>query len=431
MFDQIESVKKQRSERNRFCLPYISPGVSFVCHKEKYLKTLIKLSPILAPLVFNSKILGFENWRVFIQSPSKSMPKKIRLKFKQYHEQKNSIKDNDIIGGFLKKIIGRNNKLNEICLDLPVYRYSEMDKFPIQDVIFFSGKLTLERSESLGEKYQSLFILLDPELAIDTYKKTDDLYASHLNKIQSAAELLCDYEDRMMFLEKLLPYQSQSFFSMHLSNYEQYFHPIAGPREGDWCIDGGVSQNLKSDFEIAKVIGPKGKLFGFEPDPDSYEVAKAFFLNHQDICNVEMVKLGLWSEDKEMKFFSGLRGGSFIKTTNDNDDSTLKKNVQVSKEIAVKMTSIDKFVKERMLPKIDFIKLDIEGSEMNALLGAKETLVKYKPRLAVCAYHKVSDAWEIPSFLKSLSSDGVKYDIYFGNHRLRNYEFVFYANPKS
>jgi len=44
----------------------------------------------------------------------------------------------------------------------------------------------------------------------------------------------------------------------------------------------------------------------------------------------------------------------------------------------------------------------VEGNEMDALTGAKETLVKYKPRLAVCLYHKPSDMWTIPEVIRTI-----------------------------
>jgi hypothetical protein len=50
------------------------------------------------------------------------------------------------------------------------------------------------------------------------------------------------------------------------------------------------------------------------------------------------------------------------------------------------------------------IKIDIEGSEMKALRGAKDFIEKYKPYLAVCVYHKEKDIFELPEYIKELYS---------------------------
>jgi len=67
--------------------------------------------------------------------------------------------------------------------------------------------------------------------------------------------------------------------------------------------------------------------------------------------------------------------------------------------------SIDKFVKEESLDKVDFIKMDIEGSEEKALLGAKETLKKFKPKLAISVYHKFNDFYQLPLLIKKINPD--------------------------
>jgi len=67
----------------------------------------------------------------------------------------------------------------------------------------------------------------------------------------------------------------------------------------------------------------------------------------------------------------------------------------------VQVIRIDDYVKEHGIEP-SFIKMDVEGSEMDALTGAKEALVKYKPQLAICLYHKPSDMWTIPELIKEI-----------------------------
>ena len=75
---------------------------------------------------------------------------------------------------------------------------------------------------------------------------------------------------------------------------------------------------------------------------------------------------------------------------------------------------------------VSFIKMDIEGAEMDALRGAEELIRKQHPKLAICIYHKFSDLWEIPLYIKSLYPD---YRLYIRHHTPLYLETVCYAIP--
>jgi hypothetical protein len=64
--------------------------------------------------------------------------------------------------------------------------------------------------------------------------------------------------------------------------------------------------------------------------------------------------------------------------------------------LSVQTTTIDEMAKTFQWPRVDFIKMDIEGAEMDALAGAATTLKRWKPRLAISAYHLFDDFYEIP-----------------------------------
>ena len=72
--------------------------------------------------------------------------------------------------------------------------------------------------------------------------------------------------------------------------------------------------------------------------------------------------------------------------------------------------------------------MDIEGAEMDALTGAKNTIINNHPCLTICVYHKEDDLIVIPQYINSLVGEGV-YDYYLGFHGLNLAELVFYAIP--
>ena len=70
-----------------------------------------------------------------------------------------------------------------------------------------------------------------------------------------------------------------------------------------------------------------------------------------------------------------------------------------------KVVSIDSYVREKKIPRVDFIKLDVEGAELDVLEGAKATIALYKPILALSVYHKLDDFWTLMNFVKSIRPD--------------------------
>jgi hypothetical protein len=70
----------------------------------------------------------------------------------------------------------------------------------------------------------------------------------------------------------------------------------------------------------------------------------------------------------------------------------------------VDITAIDDYVKAHSVVP-SFINMDIEGWELEALLGASDTIKQYKPKLAISIYHKAQDYVEIPELVLSLRPD--------------------------
>lgn len=86
-------------------------------------------------------------------------------------------------------------------------------------------------------------------------------------------------------------------------------------------------------------------------------------------------------------------------------------------------TRLDDYASSK-LRRVDFIKMDIEGVEKDAIDGAVKIIQEFKPRLAISAYHKPDDFGEIPIKLKSINPS---YELYFGHHSPVSWESVFYA----
>lgn len=153
------------------------------------------------------------------------------------------------------------------------------------------------------------------------------------------------------------------------------------------------------DFETSHIFLQKcpnyKKIICFEPNEDNQKV---IFKKTEKLPKekIEVFPFGVWNR-KDTLYFDG--SGSSAKVS----------NIGMEK---VEVVSIDEVIKD----KITFIKMDIEGSEMNALRGAVKTIAKNKPRLAICVYHKPEDILEIPAFILSLVPEYKLYLRHYSNY---------------
>src|SRR5579864_7588960 len=94
----------------------------------------------------------------------------------------------------------------------------------------------------------------------------------------------------------------------------------------------------------------------------------------------------------------------------------------------VQTDSIDNLVENNHLGRVDFIKMDIEGAEMDALMGAERTIRAHRPRLAISIYHSLQDFVRIPRWIASLD---VGYRIFLDHFTIHEEETVLFARSDS
>lgn len=166
------------------------------------------------------------------------------------------------------------------------------------------------------------------------------------------------------------------YFAFHEGPYETNNVKI---EEGDIVFDAGANIGLFSALALKKSAK---RVYAFEPVPKSLEyLYKTKQLNDLD-NRLEIVPFAL--SDKE--------GISYMRYKEDNIvSSSLVMDILEGKEFKVKTITIDKFVEENKIDRVDFIKADIEGAERLMLMGAKNVLKEFKPKLAICSYHLPDD----------------------------------------
>lgn len=233
----------------------------------------------------------------------------------------------------------------------------------------------------------------------------------HYKELIKAYNLLQDKESKEVFLRRFNTIHYGNSYKLKLANYEQYCHPLIHAKENDIIISAGLGPHLEDTKILSTMVGENGKIFAFEPEPHNVEICRELLLKEKDIHNVEICNYGLW-KCRDILKISNAQGGSRIV------------NIEAADSTECKLISIDEFVKENNIEKIDFIKLDIEGAEPEALQGARETIIKYRPQIAVCVYHRPEHIYSLMFYLNSLN---LGYKFYMGHHRPYLYETVLYA----
>jgi FkbM family methyltransferase len=164
-------------------------------------------------------------------------------------------------------------------------------------------------------------------------------------------------------------------------------------------IDGGANIGLFSI--LAAQLAPQGKVYAFEP---AKVTSTALKQNTKDCQNVEVLAMGLGDRSRkaEMKVHGDYLSGS---TLSDSGMTVIgaAKSELVSEEVTI--TTIDAFVGDRKLARLDFIKIDAEGYEKQILRGAGDTLRRFRPVLTVSAYHFPNDKTEIVNLVKGIAPE--------------------------
>ncbi|WP_312701298.1 FkbM family methyltransferase [Sedimentibacter sp.] len=187
----------------------------------------------------------------------------------------------------------------------------------------------------------------------------------------------------------------------------QYFdNSIINFNKEEILIDaGGYTGDTLEKFLSLNI--PFKAYYLFEPDKGLMEQAK----NKVQDIRVHYINKGLFSKSGEVKF----------KTTMGLDGHIIKENKYNEDEIdIIECVAIDTYIND----KVTFIKMDIEGAELEALKGAEKTIKKYYPTLAISIYHKPSDYLDIFEYIRTLNP---KYKFYLRQHANFYAENVLYA----
>lgn len=203
--------------------------------------------------------------------------------------------------------------------------------------------------------------------------------------------------------------------NFYLKQYEYFIEPGRGIKAetGDYVIDAGGCWGDTALY-FANEAGENGKVFSFEFIPKNLDIFKKnLALNEELSKRIEIIDKPIWDKSSVPVFYE------------DNGPASRVSFEQTPHATGRTETiSIDDFVKQNGIEKVDFIKMDIEGAEMPALRGALEVITKHKPKLALAVYHSMEDLSGIAEYINSLK---LGYKFYLGHFTIHHEETVLFC----
>jgi len=235
-----------------------------------------------------------------------------------------------------------------------------------------------------------------------TWKNNIDLIFKNKKKIKAVFALLNDDRSRKIFTE-IIRFRltfDQSIFNKIKDEVDEYFDKkIIKLSSNEIFLDGGAydGDTIKTFIRESKNIFKN--IYAFEPDDKSY-IQLSKYLNKLADDRIINNKIGLGKDKKKLYF---------------TNEGNLQSKITNKSKTLIKIIPIDS---------LKYIKLDIEGFEKQALMGAKKTIAQHKPKLAICLYHHIEDLWEIPYLIKKFNKN---YKFYIRHYTNFLFDTICYA----
>lgn len=279
-----------------------------------------------------------------------------------------------------------NTKWNHFIDGLQVYSPDILQSYDSkQSVILICGMQTADiakQLDDLGVKnyFASFFLDLPDELRQTCYQA--DINGADTEWLIKRLE----DEKSKEVVRKIIDKRKSGFFDytdIRSLGSEYFDNHIFKISDNEVFVDGGGFDGDTIDEFVEFTKGKYKRIYSFEPQKDKAQTIKDKLWRYGE--KVVLFEKGLYDCAAELYFDAGddMLSGRIEEAPTDNVISTI---------------DIDSAIHEE----VSFIKMDIEGAELKALQGAAGTIKRYKPKLAICIYHKPEDLWEIPRYIDSL-----------------------------
>lgn len=297
-----------------------------------------------------------------------------------------------------------------------VYKRSEwVEKLEEGDYVVF-GFTGYQRAKELEKELPScaryVYFQFPYSANVGGSYLTYDFYKKHEEKYEQAYGLLYDKRSKEImeaFMNACISGDTEDLD--RLQSDGQYFNELTQSCKKGCFIDCGayIGDTIE---EAAAFLGERLlKVIAFEPDGENLKA-----------LSERMDRLGI-KEDKLLLIQKGSYSKKAVLHFSSSDSSS---SISEDGDLEISVDSVDSVVEKRDF--VSFIKMDVEGSEKESLLGAAKTIRKDSPVLAVCVYHKPEDLYELIELVRELTKEK-EYRFYLRYHGPDLRELVLYGIP--
>jgi FkbM family methyltransferase len=207
--------------------------------------------------------------------------------------------------------------------------------------------------------------------------------------------------EKVLLLMLDMPKQGYKFFCrinrddfLFMTNHEKDILEYFIPNNGDTVVDVGAHIGLYTII-AAKRVGPTGKVIAIEPDPENFKILKKNILLNQ-LSNVESLECAAYSAKKKLRLFlPEVESGRTIFNTVMQDRVKNCNNF-----IEVEANTLDNILNENNVQRVNYVKIDVEGAELEVLKGMSNTLDAIRSIILVIEIHGKQIYLQVIEFLK-------------------------------
>ena len=187
-------------------------------------------------------------------------------------------------------------------------------------------------------------------------------------------------------------YSLLSFLTWEMAIQRTYEHGPVRVEPGDIVVDCGAHVGVFTKYALSRGAS---RVIAIEPEPTNIACIEENLAEEIANGRVTLLKKGVWDVEDEL---------AFEVSTNSAGHHVVHGDPRGGEPgiMRIAVSPLDALVRELSLDRVDFIKMDIEGSEARALKGAEATLRRFRPRLAVCTYHGEQDPRDVPDIIRAV-----------------------------